>query len=463
MTTPPLGTTAEFWRICHAEPVIWFVGSFVSVWEPSALPSAYALTSGLLSALANGTEIESILKEAAGRNWPKDWPRLESTLQELHYCVGDLAADALAPLRGGTPNAYHHFIAAHLPRARKVYTTNQDELIEAALRAAGHLEGRDFVVWLPGHREPDASKMHVVKLHGTASDAKSIRTTVRQVHGGLPDDMKRRLTADLSSRYFCVAGYSGNDIDVRPVFLAARPRGAFWLDRRVNAFALALATTGKQVWPTLVDLSTFLPSSAGLTQSVTSPTTRRSHSSRSILSFVRARCHVALVSPRRTIRDSIAVRKQPPGACRMGTRRPGAFGTTSVNGTSGTPERFSRFWRFITTLPAGAARQGTHGGKCCVLRGMWMSCDLLLLGLFAWTYRLGLLFEPPARRAASRMPFDERDYGAALIDLFELRGALRNGQVVRARAIAERLLQIRTIGGHLRGHALRAFSRNARR
>src|SRR5690242_19757031 len=99
--TPPLGTTSQFWRVFHAEPVISFVGSFVSVWEPSGLPTAYALTSGVLAALANGTEIETILRDVAGRNWPKSWPRLENTLQELHYCVGDLAADALAPLRGG--------------------------------------------------------------------------------------------------------------------------------------------------------------------------------------------------------------------------------------------------------------------------------------------------------------------------------------------------------------------------
>lgn len=454
MTTPPLGTTAEFWRIFHAEPVIWFVGSFVSVWEPSALPSAYALTSGLLTALASGTEIDSMLKEAAGRNWPKDWPRLESTLQELHYCVGDLAADALAPLTGGTPNAYHHFIAAHLPRARKVYTTNQDELIEAALRAAGHLEGPDFVVWLPGHREPDASKMNVVKLHGTASDAKSIRTTVRQVHRGLPDDMKRRLTADLSSRYFCVAGYSGNDIDVRPVFLAARPRGAFWLDREVNAFALALATMGKQVWPTLADLSIFLPSSAGLTQSVTSPTTPVSLVA--VDPFLRActlsRC-IGLAAPD----DPQLHRRAQTAARRLSKGHAQAWRVWYDIAERDIRDAgaFQPILAFCHYLAGWRRASGDARGKVLCLRGMWMSCDLLLLGLFAWSYRLGLLFAPPARRASARMPFDERDYGAALIDLFELRGALRNGQVVRARTIAERLLQIRTIGGHLRGHALR--------
>lgn len=267
-----MGTTPQFWDLFHAEPLVWFVGSFVSVWAPSALPSAGAVASGALATLASGTEIETMLRDAAGRNWPTNWPRLESTLQELHYCVGDLAAEALAPLRGGTPNAYHHLIATHLPRARRVYTTNQDELIEAALRAAGHVEGIGFLVWLPGHLEPDPSKMHVVKLHGTASDARSIRTTVRQVHPGLPDDMARRLTADLSSRYFCFAGYSGNDIDIRPVLLAATPRGTFWLDRGVNTFAADLAAAGKRVWPTIVDLSTFLPSSPPLAQSRTSPT-----------------------------------------------------------------------------------------------------------------------------------------------------------------------------------------------
>ena len=52
-------------------------------------------------ALASGTEIDSMLNQAAERNWSLDWPRLENTLQELHDCVSDPAADALAPLRAG--------------------------------------------------------------------------------------------------------------------------------------------------------------------------------------------------------------------------------------------------------------------------------------------------------------------------------------------------------------------------
>lgn len=87
-----------------------------------------------------------------------------------------------------------------------------------------------------------------------------------------------------------------------------------------------------------------------------------------------------------------------------------------------------------------------------------MSCDLLFLGLFAWTYRIGLLFARPARAAAAHMPIEERDYGAALVDLLELRGTLRSHQVARACAIAQRLLQMRTIGAHVRGHALRSLA-----
>ena len=61
MTPPCLGTPAQFWNVFHAEPVVWFVGSFISVWEPSVLQSAYALTSGVVAALASGTEIDAIL------------------------------------------------------------------------------------------------------------------------------------------------------------------------------------------------------------------------------------------------------------------------------------------------------------------------------------------------------------------------------------------------------------------
>ena len=454
MTTPPQGTPAQFWSVSHAEPVIWFVGSFVSVWEPSALPSAHVLTSGVLAAIASGTEIDGMLVQAARRSWPTKWPRLESTLQELHYCVGDLAAEALAPLKGGTPNAYHRFIAAHLPRARKVYTTNQDELIEAALRAAGHVEGSHFVVWLPGEGEPDPSMMHVVKLHGTASDATSVRTTVRQVHGGLPDDMAQRLKADLSSHHFCVAGYSGNDIDIRPVFLAAVPRGVFWLDRDVNVFAADLAASGKRVLPTIADLSTFLSSSPPLIESRVAPTMPSSLAA--IDPYLRA-CTVSRCIGLATPDDPELHRRAQAVARRLSHRHTQAWRVWYDIAERDVRDAgaFQSIRAFVHYLVGWRRTSGDARGELLCLRGMWMSCDLLFLGVFGWTYRIGLVFAGPARRAAARMAVDERDYGAALVDLFELRGFLRSGQVERAFAIAKRLAQMRSVGAHLRGHGLR--------
>jgi len=246
----------QFWIAFGQEPTIFFVGSAISIFDPSNLPSAPALTNAVINALLAHGAFETVGDRFEGLTWP----RMETVLQEIAYCHEPSALAALAPLRRAAPNAYHRFLAHHLGRQiPRIYTTNQDELIEAALRDHGLQDGIDYSVWVPGQTWEASRLPALIKLHGTLGQPVSIRTTLRQVSRGLPDDIALQLVDDLQSIAFCVLGYSGNDVDIRPTFLRAPPRRIHWLARTHQGFPTLLAQERKSISVMQGDLSSFLP------------------------------------------------------------------------------------------------------------------------------------------------------------------------------------------------------------
>jgi hypothetical protein len=141
------------------------------------------------------------------------WARMapEALLSRLGRAGIDIDAELRHMLAGGKPNALHFAAASVLRRGGAVWTTNFDELVEAA--AAEH--NVDFHRLLPGDNPACACpKGHIVKVHGTLSGSHVLARS-EEVLRPLPHPWFARLTADLSDATTVVVGYAGADIDLR--------------------------------------------------------------------------------------------------------------------------------------------------------------------------------------------------------------------------------------------------------
>lgn len=252
------------------EQIAFFGGSAISIWAPSNLPSAQDLREAIVASLARTSGLAGDIDSALRSLLMAGPPRLEAVLEELYECFGSFAFRYLYVLRSDQPNPMHHFLAEGF-RTRRIpviYTTNQDMLIEEALKHLGWLAGKDYQLYdgisLPNNDSARAREQRIYHLHGTVAldRDESIRATLRQVGNALDHRFREALLRDLARYPFCFIGYSGQDIDIRPVLLQAQLVEAFWLDLP-GAFtsthtAMILKDLGKKVELCEVDLQHFL-------------------------------------------------------------------------------------------------------------------------------------------------------------------------------------------------------------
>jgi hypothetical protein len=117
----------------------------------------------------------------------------EPFLQALSGSV-DVVAWLRELLGSGSPNAVHYLLATLSRAGAAVWTVNFDELIE---RAGG-------------------SGIEISKPHGTLSG--QMVFTSDDVLRGLSPEWEAKLRASVSGRIALFIGYSGNDLDFRPIW-----------------------------------------------------------------------------------------------------------------------------------------------------------------------------------------------------------------------------------------------------
>jgi len=125
------------------KPLIW-LGSILSVPEPSGLPSGYALTRSLLELSFKEGVAADHQDQIIDTVLPR-WP-LEALLDEFEWLDFDLSESLLAFFKaandGVAPNALHKAVALYyqqgLARKPLCITTNWDTLQERAFRIAGY-------------------------------------------------------------------------------------------------------------------------------------------------------------------------------------------------------------------------------------------------------------------------------------------------------------------------------------
>ena len=245
-----------------SDPYVLFVGSAISVWRPSNAPSATGMKDAAIRALEQLYGLSGVVRlDVSSILGPS--PRLEWVMEELWEYLGDSTLDLLSIYDRGRPNGLHLYIARQFMagRIRRIYTTNQDTFIERALSVLGWEVGDQYAVILPGEEAHSvhASRPCLLKLHGSTANPASVRTTLRHVGLGLPSQLHEALLSDLNREAFCFVGYSGLDIDIRPVLSESNPRCIHWYERPgadvTHHFASLLESRGKDVRVEALDIA----------------------------------------------------------------------------------------------------------------------------------------------------------------------------------------------------------------
>jgi tetratricopeptide (TPR) repeat protein len=211
------------------------LGAGASLAAPAERPLFAWLRAALIARLNVGIDAAA---------WAQMAP--EALLSRLASAGVDVDQELRRMLAGGAPNAVHAMAAEVLRRGGTVWTTNLDELIEAAADQAGI----EYHRLLPDDDVDCACACcHVVKVHGTLSAAHVLARS-EEVLLPLPPDWRRRLADDFRDASVALVGYAGADIDLRAGLRDAlgAARRAVWFgtsddDQRLRRrFAGALAT-----------------------------------------------------------------------------------------------------------------------------------------------------------------------------------------------------------------------------
>lgn len=199
----------------RAEDVFVFAGAGISF--HSQLPGFNRLRNDALAdlGLEHYTDASTIHGRVAAEMLP------EPFMNALASSGFDVPGWLSSRFKHGKPTDGHHALDSLARRGAAVWTVNFDELIEAT--AATPL---DTCAW------PDSpgSATQLLKPHGTLSG--EIIVTAEQVLGILPDAWHDRLRHDTAGRTALMIGYSGRDLDFRPIWadVLQRCSRVIWFD-----------------------------------------------------------------------------------------------------------------------------------------------------------------------------------------------------------------------------------------
>ncbi|MCC6680503.1 MAG: SIR2 family protein [Phycisphaeraceae bacterium] len=207
--------------------LIFFTGSAISQFHPSAIPTGRRLKAALISGLFDSlsdTRVKSLVKQRVGLRRISSLP-FELAMERIHECLSTYFFSIFHFMNDRDCNSVHLALARLLrfTSSRTILTTNFDCLLESALK---RLHNQPIVQ----HNElRKISNYKVFKLHGSIDDFSSISATLASVGRGMPRHISRRLSQLLSTHDICFIGYSGSDIDLMPFIKTCAKRRIFWL------------------------------------------------------------------------------------------------------------------------------------------------------------------------------------------------------------------------------------------
>lgn len=239
-------TEEDVFEILQENNCVFFIGSAISMKEPSNLPNAYNWKRFVFEALCSQSEnLNTVFKKCFPSHWDENKDKLaqdmyvlmpEVIFQIIQDIIGDYTFDALKFFDIDKPNLNHKFLARMLKYNSKLYqvsaiiTTNFDHLLEDAMIEMGLKENVDFVV----HSTEDnfymvRNKINIFKLHGSIDNKESIKATLRSIGLRLPDNKSDAFKNILENYAVFFVGYSGYDLDIYPVIMDSTCKEILWL------------------------------------------------------------------------------------------------------------------------------------------------------------------------------------------------------------------------------------------
>lgn len=227
-------------RASQGKLVLW-VGSWVSVAEPTAIPSVDDIYGAVISALSRIPDSHRLahnIRRAERELQPtsplglsiKSIP-FEARIGEIAAHTGDFVPAFLQRLiLGRCPNRNHKLIARLAAEwFDVVITTNFDECLEDTLT-----QWKQVVPDMRGFSQP--GELSIIKLHGTIGEPDTVVATIRAIE---ERTARKRWTESLkrilSNRSVLFVGYGfHDDFDITPALLEAQKEGAtfYWADRQ---------------------------------------------------------------------------------------------------------------------------------------------------------------------------------------------------------------------------------------
>lgn len=216
----------EFRNLIGEEKIILLVGSKVSEWYPSSLPSGMEVTRQISELLADqiSNVDEQHKQKVVGfiRRAPFEYiidrcPRQ----QKVKLLLARL-------YRSNNPNLVHRAIANLVcaDRIHSVITPNYDMCLEAVLPDKNPL--RHIV--LPKHLEGITHGDRVLfKIHGSAqAGLESTMVVSLSEEGRLPEWKQTLLRDIIEGKYLLVMGFSGLDFEISPYIVQSKPKKVIW-------------------------------------------------------------------------------------------------------------------------------------------------------------------------------------------------------------------------------------------
>lgn len=229
---PEMSAAAIRRLLRDGDAVLW-LGAGISLWEPTALPTGLALRDWFLDQVFGDVPELRTFRRAARSSRSRFRAAVgpispEPVGSSLTHGIGLKFLDGwIEAFRDAEPNALHHAIAQNVRAARAplhVVTTNFDLCLEKA--GSG---GR--VVRAPSEIPRRMGGRLLVKVHGCASEPRSMYPFITRFNSFIPPVMRRLLERITDGKTILFAGYSASDFDLLPILQELRPRSVVFVIR----------------------------------------------------------------------------------------------------------------------------------------------------------------------------------------------------------------------------------------
>ena len=218
--------------------IVFFVGSGISMWDPSNSPTGYELKRNLFKGITSHKDLsvyfDGIYGDDVNNLIPNEqWQKvpLEGMFGAIYAEIGDRLFDGLTFFDSNKYNPIHKMLILLTDKTthKTIFTTNFDLLFEACSpRSVKPIFNtlKDY---------PALNKINLIKLHGSYSDKSSIIMTLEREGTGLPVFLQNFLKSFLSGKVICFIGYSASEFDIVPLLSNIPFSKVYWVEKDEKA------------------------------------------------------------------------------------------------------------------------------------------------------------------------------------------------------------------------------------